>query len=82
MQYYVDTKFFIAFIITTNVLRNISVTNHYAVEEFWDIVYIKIYVYEIPIFRWLRPIICKIRSMQLHICVPWVKSVWEIEVWG
>jgi hypothetical protein len=50
--------------------------------EFWDVVYIKIYVYEIPIFRWLPPIICKIRSMQLHIFFPWVKPVWEIEVWG
>lgn len=49
--------------------------------EFWDVVYIKIHVYEIPIFRWLHPIICKIRSMQLHICVPWVKPVWKIEVW-
>jgi hypothetical protein len=32
--------------------------------EFRDVVHIKIYVYETPIFRWLSPIICKIRSMQ------------------
>jgi hypothetical protein len=31
MQYYMDTKFYIAFIITTNILRNVSVKNHYAV---------------------------------------------------
>jgi hypothetical protein len=48
--------------------------------EFWDVVYIKIYVYEISIFRWLRPIIFKIRSMQLYIFVPWVEPVWATEV--